>query len=197
MQVLVIIGHQNTHKDSFCHAIAQTVVDQLRAMGHQIVYHDLYDERFDPILPHGEIEKGSVRQAVIDAHCRQLIDADALVVIHPNWWGQPPAILKGWIDRVFCQGVAYEFGPAGAVRTHLNGKKAIVFTTSNTPRDVELSLFGDPLQNLWQTCIFGFCGVTDFYRRNFESVVVSSPQQRSGWLAEVRNIVRQRLAAES
>ena len=190
MQVLIVIGHQNTNKDSFCHAIAQTVVEELAAAGHHVVYHDLYEERFDPILPHDEIPQGSPRDAVVQAHCRQLSDSQAVVVIHPNWWGQPPAILKGWIDRVFCQGVAYEFGPAGAVIPHFQGKKAVVFTTSNTPRDIELEVFGDPLQNLWQTCIFGFCGVTDFLRRNFESVVVSTPQQRREWLDEVRRIVK-------
>jgi len=72
----------------------------------------------------------------------------------------------------------------------LTGRKAVVFTTSNTPRDDELRLFGDPLENLWKTCIFGFCGLEDFQRRNFESMIMSTPEQRAGWLAEVREIVR-------
>jgi len=113
------------------------------------------------------------------------------VVVHPNWWAMPPAILKGWIDRVFCQGVAYEFGEAGAVRTHLKGKKAVVFTTSNTPRDVEMKLFGDPLENLWKNCIFGFVGVEDFHRVNFESIVLSTPDQRREWLDQVRRTVKE------
>ena len=104
--------------------------------------------------------------------------------MHPNWWGQPPAILKGWIDRVLRQGVAYEFGPAGRRSALLTGKTAVVLTTSNTPRDDELRLFGDPLENLWKNCVFGFCGVRSFWRRNFESVVLSTPQQRADWLGE-------------
>jgi len=99
-------------------------------------------------------------------------------------------MLKGWLDRVFCQGVAYSFGSQGVIG-HLKGKRALVFTTSNTPRDAELELFGDPLENLWKNCIFGFCGVDDFRRRNFESMVLSTPEQRARWLAEVRDIVRQ------
>ena len=70
--------------------------------------------------------------------------------------------------------MVYEFGPQG-VLGQLKGKRAVVFTTSNTPRDDELRLFGDPLENLWKTCIFGFCGVDDFYRRNFESIIMSTP----------------------
>ena len=119
--------------------------------------------------------------------------ADGYVVVHPNWWAQPPAILKGWLDRVLRQGVAYRFGPQGVVEL-LAGKR-LVITTSNTPRDDELRLFGDPLENLWKNCVFGFCGVKDFVRRNFESIILSTPEQRRGWLAEVRRLVAKRFPA--
>jgi len=194
MKILVIIGHQK--RGSFCHAIAQTAVEQLRADGHEVTDHDLYQEGFDPVLPDEDIPRDAVPGAAIRRHCDEVVAADGYVVVHPNWWGQPPAILKGWIDRVFRQGVAYEFGPGGAVVQHLRGKKAVVFTTSNTPRDMELELFGDPLENLWKTCIFGFCGVTDFFRRNFEPIIISTPQQRSRWLAEVREIAAERFPRE-
>jgi NAD(P)H dehydrogenase (quinone) len=190
VKVFVIIGHQQ--KGSFCHAIAEAALEELKAAGHEVVYHDLYEEKFDPILPHEEIPKGSERSAVIQQHCDEVTAADGYVVVHPNWWAMPPAILKGWIDRVLCQGVAYEFGEQGAVVTHLKGKRAVVFTTSNTPRDTEMKRFGDPLENLWMNCIFGFCGVEDFHRRNFESIILSTLQQRQGWLAEVRETIRQR-----
>lgn len=193
MKVLVIIGHQR--QGSFCHAIAQTAVDELQAAGHEVIYHDLYAEGFDPILPDGEILKGTPKAAVVEQHCRELAAADGIVVVHPNWWAMPPAILKGWVDRVFCQGVAYEFGEGGKIVGHLKGKTAVVFSTSNTPREAELELFGDPLQNLWETCIFGFCGVEDFYRRNFESIVMSTPEERAGWLDDAKQTVRQRFPA--
>jgi putative NADPH-quinone reductase len=90
--------------------------------------------------------------------------------------------------------VAYQFGPSG-VEGLLAGRPAVVFTTSNTPRDDELRLYGDPLENLWKACVFGMCGVTDFTRRNFESVVMSTPEQRAGWLDDVREIVRKKFAA--
>jgi len=190
MKVLVIIGHQK--QGSFCHAIAETAMEELKAAGHDVIYHDLYAEGFDPILPHEEISKGSERSPVIQKHCDELTAAAGYVVVHPNWWAMPPAILKGWIDRVLCQGVAYEFGEGGVVVQHLQGKKAVVFTTSNTPRDLEMQLFGDPLENLWKNCIFGFVGVDDFYRRNFESIILSTLDQRREWLAEVRQTIQER-----
>jgi NAD(P)H dehydrogenase (quinone) len=187
MKVLVVLGHQR--KGSFCHAIAATAIEDLRAAGHEVVFHDLYEERFDPLLPDAEIPKGAPTDPIVAKHCRQLSQCDGYLVVHPNWWAQPPAILKGWIDRVFRQGVAYEFSPTGVIGL-LKGRTAVVFTTSNTPRDDELRLFGDPLENLWKTCVFGFCGVEDFHRRNFESIILSTPEQRSAWLDEVRRIVR-------
>jgi putative NADPH-quinone reductase len=194
MKVLVILGHQKA--GSYCHAIAQTAVQTLRAGGHEVIDHDLYAEGFDPILLHEEIPKDAPQNPLIQRHCDEVRAADGYVVVHPNWWAQPPAILKGWIDRVLRQGVAYEFGPGGVVIEHLTGKRAVVFTTSNTPRDVELAVFGDPLENLWKTCIFGFCGVKHFYRRNFESIVMSTPEERSQWLAEVRDTILTHFPAE-
>ncbi|MFV1967342.1 MAG: NAD(P)H-dependent oxidoreductase, partial [Pirellulaceae bacterium] len=159
MKVLVVIGHQNTNEDSFCHAIASAAIEELQAAGHEVIYHDLYDESFDPVMPQEEAVKGGQVDRAIQRCCDEVIVSDAYIVVHPNWWGQPPAMLKGWIDRVFRQGVVYEFGEKGAIIGHLAGKKAVVFTTSNTPRNIELELFGDPLENLWKTCVFGFCGL--------------------------------------
>jgi putative NADPH-quinone reductase len=190
MKVLVILGHQRA--GSFCHAIAKTATEELCAAGHEVVFHDLYAEGFDPVLPHDEIAPDAKLAATVARHCREVASADAFIIVHPNWWAMPPAMLKGWLDRVFRQGVVYEFGPQGVIG-HLKGKRAIVLTTSNTPREDELRLFGDPLENLWKTCVFGFCGLEDFYRRNFESIIMSTQQQRADWLHEVRQIVRQRM----
>ena len=176
MKVLVVIGHQNTQQNSFCHAIAAAVMDELKAGRHEVIYHDLYREGFNPVLAHAEVPKDAALDPVVQRHGREVAEAGGYVVVHPNWWGQPPAMLKGWVNRVFRQGVVYEFGEKGAVIGRLAGKTAVVFTTSNTPRDMELERFGDPLENLWKTCVFQFCGVTDFLRRNFESIIISTPQ---------------------
>jgi putative NADPH-quinone reductase len=186
MKVLVIIGHQKT--GSFCHAIAGTAVETLKAAGHEVIYHDLYEERFDPILPDAEVPREATLDPVIQRHCDELVAADGYVIVHPNWWGQPPAILKGWLDRVVRQGVAYKFGPQGVIEL-LAGRRALVFTTSNTPRDVELSVFHDPLENLWKTVIFGMVGVKQFERRNFEPIILSTPDDRRQWLDEVHQRV--------
>ncbi|MBN2578962.1 MAG: NAD(P)H-dependent oxidoreductase [Pirellulales bacterium] len=191
MKVLLILGHQKS--GSFCHAIANTARETLLSAGHEVVFHDLYAEKFNPILPHEEIPKEAKIDPVVERHCDELRAADGYVIVHPNWWAMPPAVLKGWIDRVFRQGVAYQFGPTG-VEQLLAGRRAVVLTTSNTPRDDELRLYGDPLENLWKNCIFGLCGVKNFHRRNFEPIILSTPGQRAAWLREVQNIIQDHFA---
>jgi NAD(P)H dehydrogenase (quinone) len=193
MNVFVLIGHQK--QGSFCHGIAAAAIEELKRAGHEVVYHDLYTEKFDPILPHAEYPRGEILDPLVAQHCREVTAADGYLIVHPNWWAMPPAILKGWLDRVWRQGVTYQFGPGG-VEQLAAGRRAVVFTTSNTPRDDELRLYGDPLENLWKACVFGFVGIDNFVRRNFESIVMSTPEQRAAWLEEVRRIVREKFPPE-
>jgi NAD(P)H dehydrogenase (quinone) len=191
MQISIILAHPD--EKSFNHAIAHTAAEQLRQSGHQVLLHDLYAERFDPILPTYEIPQDSSVPEEIDRHCREISSADGIVIVHPNWWGQPPAILKGWIDRVIRPGVAYKFldgdSGEGLPVGLLKAKAALVFNTSNTQAEREMSAFGDPLETLWKNCVFGLCGVTNFYRETFSVVVTSSEAQRKEWLEKVREIV--------
>ena len=107
MNILIILGHPDPK--SFNHALAAGVYDALQSDGHRVILHDLYEESFDPLLPAKEIPEGAILPPDIQKHCEELRAADGIVIIHPNWWGQPPAMLKGWIDRVIRPGVAYRF----------------------------------------------------------------------------------------
>jgi len=193
MRVLVVLAHPRSN--SFNHAIGEAAVHVLEAEGHQVAFHDLYAEGFDPILGWKEIPKGSQIDGTIAMHCRDLVEAEGIIVVHPNWWGMPPAMLKGWVDRVIRPGVAYEFlegdSGDGVPRGLLQARIALVFNTSNTPLQRELEAFGDPLQTLWKNCIFGLCGIGDFHRKSYGVVVTSTEEQRQAWLDDVRETVRQ------
>jgi len=193
MRVLVVLAHPRSN--SFNHAIGEAAVHVLEAEGHQVAFHDLYAEGFDPILGWKEIPKGSQIDGTIAMHCRDLVEAEGIIVVHPNWWGMPPAMLKGWVDRVIRPGVAYEFlegdSGDGVPRGLLQARIALVFNTSNTPLQREQEAFGDPLQTLWKNCIFGLCGIGDFHRKSYGVVVTSTEEQRQAWLDDVRETVRQ------
>ena len=188
MRISVILAHPD--KASLNHAIARTVVEQLERNGHAVAFHDLYAENFGPLLVSEEIPKDAALPALVQDHCEEIRQAEGIVVIHPNWWGQPPAVLKGWIDRVIRPGVAYEFleGDAGegVPKGLLKAKAALVFNTSNTLPEREQRTFGDPLETIWRNCIFGLCGVSAFHRRTFGVVVTSTESERKRWLDEAR-----------
>jgi NAD(P)H dehydrogenase (quinone) len=188
MIISVILAHPN--RESFNHAIAKTIIDRLKSNGHTLFFHDLYSEKFDPLLPYKEIpDEGSLPNA-IRKHCEEIAIADGIVIVHPNWWGQPPAILKGWVDRVIRPGIAYEFIEGdkgeGVPNGLLKAKIAIVFNTSNTAEEREKNIFGDPLETIWKNCIFGLCGITSFHRRMFNIIITSTQDQRKKWLEKVR-----------
>jgi NAD(P)H dehydrogenase (quinone) len=191
MKISVILAHPD--KGSFNHAIAAAVVKTLDRNAHRVIFHDLYEEGFDPVLPVNEILKDVPLPPEIERHCREIREAEGIVIIHPVWWGQPPAILKGWVDRVIRPGVAYEFigedKGEGVPVGLLHIKTAIVFNTSNTESEREKDVFGDPLETIWKNCIFGLCGVKDFYRKTYSIIVVSSERQREDWLNEAKETV--------
>jgi len=191
MNVSLILAHPE--KTSFNHAIALTAKETIETSGHRVFFHDLYEEQFDPILSGIEIPKNGTVDPVIQTYCNELTESDGIVIVHPNWWGQPPAILKGWIDRVIRPGVAYEFAEGddgeGVPIGLLKAQAAVVFNTSNTATQREKQVFGDPLERIWKDCIFDLCGVPNFTRRMFNIIVTSSEQERKFWLEEVRAII--------
>jgi len=191
MNIIVILGHPT--KGSFNHAIADTAVSKLRENGYEVIYHDLYAEKFDPLLSGEEIPKEAELDPLIEKHCREIKDADGIIIIHPNWWGQPPAILKGYVDRIIRAGVAYEFlegdDGEGVPNGLLKAETALVFNTPNTPEIREREVFGDPLENIWKNCIFDLCGVKNFYREMYQVVVTSSLKKRHLWLENVAKTV--------
>lgn len=191
MEISVILAHPEPK--SFNHAIAQTACQTLERLGHSVLFHDLYEEGFDPLLPAEELASEAPLCANLARHCEELQRADGLVIVHPNWWGQPPAMMKGWIDRILRPGVAYKFEdgdngegvPVGLLRV----QAAVIFHTSNTPPGREQQVFGDPLDNLWKKCILDFCGVKNVVRETFSVVITSTPEQRAEWLTQVEQTV--------
>lgn len=183
MNALIILGHPNKH--SFNHAIADACKTQLEAKGHTVFFHDLYREEFKPIH---HLENTNTTNE-IKTHCSHLKTCDVLIVIHPNWWGQPPAIVKGWMDRVLIPGVAYDFArnekgdyiPIGL----LHAKVGLVINTSNTPNNSE----DDVLDSIWKKNVLNICGINDVKRINFGMIKNSTEYQRIEWLLEVKQLM--------
>ena len=187
MKVSLILGHPAP--GSFNHAICATAIAALEAAGHECQFHDLYAERFDPVMTADELPKDAVLPPEIERHCQEIGEAGGIIIVHPNYWSAPPAILRGWVDRVLRAGRAYNFVPDGQGGAKpvgmLKATVGLVFTTANTPHEREVELFGDPLHTHWLKVVFGLCGVATTEKWDFSPIITSAADQRRAWLREV------------
>lgn len=196
MKIQAIVAHPRSN--SFCHALFDRAVSTLRSAGHDLVIHDLYLEGFDPVLRADEaytightVEAtlSKSKDPVVSRHRDEITVANGLLIAHPNWWGKPPAILAGWLDRVLVPGVAYRLQSAeGEPEGLLSLEAALVLNTSDTPSERETKVLGDPLHLIWENCVLPYCGVKKVERRMFGAVAGSDLAQRQSWLATVETL---------
>ncbi|AXT85397.1 NAD(P)H dehydrogenase [Aeromicrobium sp. A1-2] len=195
--VMLLLAHPRP--TSFCHGIAERIGERLLALGHEVRSHDLYAERFDPLLSAAEshtsgatVESILAREPdpVVALHREELRRTEALVVVHPNWWGMPPAILSGWIDRVIVPGVAYRLAEAtGHPEPLAPISELFVVNTSDTTDERERDLYGDPLASIWGRCVAPYLGGPRVTRRVLRPVADSTDAQRASWLDEIDALV--------
>ena len=129
MNALVIYAHPNPL--SFNAALATVVEEELQKKGAEVNVKDLYGMDWNPVLSEDDFRSFHTGKLPEDISSEQndVKQADFIVVIAPVWWYSVPAILKGYFDRVFSIGFAYEYTKTGS-RGLLTDKKALVITTS-------------------------------------------------------------------
>jgi len=132
MKHAVIIAHPNA--DSLTCTVGRAYAAHVKLLGQEVIVRDLYRLGFDPCLKASEIPKASGFQFGDDvvAERKLLADVDAFAFVYPFWFNAPPAMLKGYVDRVFSMGFGYEPGLAGT-EPLLEGKRLISFTSSGAP----------------------------------------------------------------
>ena len=136
MDVLVVCAHPQA--GSYTHAVTQAAIRGFEGAGHQVTLLDLYASGFVPAMSPAERAAYHGEQPLIDSqtveHAAMVQRADVLVFVYPTWWSGPPAILKGWLERVMVPGVAFRFDARGRVRPAL----------TNVRRIVGISTYGSP-----------------------------------------------------
>ena len=160
MKCLVVITHPL--KDSLCSYLGTHVVFRLKDQGHKVSVEDLYDSGFDPVL--SESERASYYTESYDAidvenQVLRLKEAEAIVLVYPTWWFSFPAILKGWFDRVWGPGIAYDhaddFGP---IRPRLiKLRKVLAITSLGAPWWVDRLVMWQPLKRVVKYALLGAC----------------------------------------
>ncbi|MGG3574017.1 NAD(P)H-dependent oxidoreductase [Bacillus gobiensis] len=135
MNHLVVYAHP--HPESFNHAILETAVKALEDKGHQVFVRDLYALDFQPVLKPQDTAAMKSGHIPDDIKIEQdfITKANVITFIYPIWWTGLPAILKGYVDRVFSYGFAYAYGE-GEIIQLLKGKKGLIINTHGAPKEI-------------------------------------------------------------
>ncbi len=134
MQVLLV--HAHPRADSFSRALCDAVADSLAASGHKVELRNLHEEGFDPVMSaeergrHHDVPRNL--EGIAD-HVASLQRAEALVLVYPTWWYGMPAMLKGWFDRIWVPGVAFNLGQGPIEPLLTNIRHIAVVTTYGSP----------------------------------------------------------------
>ena len=160
MKCLVVTTHPLSK--SLCGHLTEHVVHKLISMNHEVVIEDLYAEQFQPALTVAEREsyyRTSYDASNIAREVKRLQEADALVLLFPTWWFSFPAILKGWFDRVWGPGIAYDHASdLGAITPRLSKlRKVLVVTTLGAPWWVDRVVMRQPVKRVVKMALLSAC----------------------------------------
>lgn len=193
MNHLVVFAHPNPK--SFGKGIVDAVVKASEEKGANVRVRDLYEIGFDPILKPSDfvdLQSGKVSEDIA-AEQEHINWADVITFVYPVWWASFPAILRGYVDRVFSHGFAFQ-NVNGAPEGLLKGKKGLLFCTTGTPSEIYAA---DGMHNsMKQTtdqAVFNFTGIETVKHVFFGSVPSVTSETRKGYLEEVAKIVKETL----
>ena len=179
-------------------ALARAYTAQLEQLGHSQRTYDLYRMGFNPVLMAEELSSTSAGHRASPDILKAQEDiraADALTIIYPLWWLSMPAMMKGYVDRVFARGFAYE-SRDGVVRGLLSGKKSVLITISGAPLPLLVkSCNWNAVQVLQDTHILRSTGFTLLEHLHFDEIVPNlSPVVADRCMARIRDCARTHFA---
>jgi len=193
MKYLIVYAHPEPK--SFNHAILETISEELKKKKKEFKVRDLYKIHFDPILSAEDFaafQNGAIPDD-IKTEQDYIRSADTLIFIFPIWWSSMPAILKGYIDRVFSLKFAYDITSDGVIGL-LKGKKAFIVSTTGASKEDNEKMGAFKMMNMsMDMAIFQFSGLEVIKHKYFSSVQYVSDKDRKQMLEELRLIVREKL----
>ncbi len=182
MKVLVIFSHPDPK--SFNASLKDNFVKGLEDGKNEVKLIDLYKEKFNPSMRKEELHTKIVKDRTIRKYQKLILWADALVFIHPIWWYNTPAILKGFFDRTFTSGFAFKY-EKGIPRGLLKHKKALLIATYDSPWILVHFYFGDLYYKCMTKPLLNFCGIKEVKEHCYTSVSTASGEKRKEWLRDV------------
>jgi NAD(P)H dehydrogenase (quinone) len=188
MKHLIVFAHPN--HESLNSQLKQTLLEHLQGQGHEVQIRDLYQLNFDPVLSLADMQGQRVGQVSADVALEQefISWADFITFMHPIWWTGLPAILKGYIDRVFSYGFAYRYDQ-GVQKGLLTGKQVVIINTHGKSQaeyqeigmDKALALTSD-------TGIYTYCGMDIKKHFYFDNADRASSDIINLWKRQIENV---------
>lgn len=189
-KITIINGHPRV--SSFNTALAEAYSRGAIAGGAQVRMITIANLDFSPNLANGYHKRMDLEPDLLAAweHIRW---ADHLVWVHPVWWGGLPALMKGFIDRLFLPGLAYAYRKDSIFWDKLlKGRTARIITSLDQPSFIYRMLFGRPSVNQLKKATLEFCGVKPVKVTYVGIIRSSTEKQRENWLAKVENLGKRR-----
>ncbi len=181
--ILIINGHPAP--DSYNHALAQAYKKGALEAGANIQEIEIGALDFEPNLKFGYSKRMELEPDLKDAKSK-IEQADHLVWVHPVWWGGFPAILKGFIDRVFLPGFAFKYREDSPWwDKYLTGKTARIITTMDQPGWFYRLYYGSPSIKSLKKAVLKFCGIKPVKVNYIGSIKASDEKQREKWLQKI------------
>lgn len=160
MKCLLVTAHPLA--DSLCASLAKQAAATLSEAGHEVVVEDLYAQEFPAALTVPERRSyyaGHYDAQAVPDQVARLLETEALVLVFPTWWFGFPAILKGWFDRVWGPGIAYDHADdLGSIKPRLHKlRRVLAVTTLGSPWWVDWLVLRRPVRRVLKTAILGTC----------------------------------------
>ena len=190
---LVVLGHPGL--DSFNHAIARSYCAEVEALGQRTELDDLYARNFDPLLRRDELPgPGFTPRPDVATSLAQLEASDMVVLVYPIWFGMPPAMIKGYVDRVLGADMTPDAVQNQVPSPILRGKRLTIFSTSGASRRwLEERGQWMALKQAFDTYLTRAFGLADCHHVHFDAVVPGlDPTFIEEHLAVVRQTARER-----
>ncbi|MEP0711816.1 NAD(P)H-dependent oxidoreductase [Algoriphagus sp.] len=185
-KLVIINGHPN--QDSFNSGLASSYRAGAEKSGATIQEIKIAELNFNPNLEFGYQKRTTLEPDLVEAWDK-ILWADHLVWIHPVWWGGYPAIMKGFIDRLFLPGMAFQYRENSLWWDKLlKGKTAHIITTMDQPSWYYWLIYGRPSVNQLKKTTLEFCGVSPVKVTYIGPLKTFSPTQRAKWLKKIELI---------
>lgn len=187
-KVLIINGHPD--KESFCFGLHQSYKKGSLEAGNEVKEIILSEMEFNPILQYGYRKRTELEPDLLDAW-QKLQWAEHIVWIYPTWWAAPPALMKGFIERLFLPGFTFEYQETSPFpKKLLKGKTSEIISTMDSPVWYYKWIVKDVGGKMIRKNIGAFCGIKNIRTTYLAVVKQSTPEKRQQWLDKVKAIAK-------